>query len=74
MNYRSHAAQDNNLFTDFGLTELQLYSPCETGIRSVDAPSADAPIYAPDGRCVGTDVRTLPAGIYISQGRKITVR
>ncbi|MBR4433171.1 MAG: PKD domain-containing protein [Bacteroidaceae bacterium] len=74
VNYRSHAAQDNNLFTDFGLTELQLYSPCETGIRSVDAPSADAPIYAPDGRCVGTDVRTLPAGIYISQGRKITVR
>ena len=75
VNYRSHAAQDNNLFTDFGLSELQLYAPFDTGIRLTDADAdAPAPIYAPDGRCVGTDARTLPTGIYISQGRKIIVR
>jgi FOG: PKD repeat len=75
VNYRNHAAQDNNLFTDFGLSELQLYAPFDTGIDTVVtgvAPNSTL-IYSPDGRCVGTDTRALPSGIYFRQGQKIII-
>ena len=75
VNYRSHAEQDNNHFTDFGLSELQLYTPFDTGISGISrADDGETPLFAPDGRCVGTDTRTLPAGIYFRQGQKVIVR
>ena len=33
-----------------------------------------AKIYTLEGQFVGTSLRTLPKGIYISQGRKIVIK
>lgn len=77
VNYRNHAAQDNNLFTDFGLSELQLYSPFDTGIEGMASDESvngsNNTLYDLYGRRL-SDTRVLPAGIYVRKGQKIIIR
>jgi|GEM_PF-114902 len=79
VNYRSHTGQDNNHFTDFGLSELQLYAPFDTGIDEIaydeveNSKMSNSELYDLYGRRVA-DIHALPAGIYVRQGRKIIVK
>ena len=77
VNYRNHAAQDNNLFTDFGLSELQLYAPFDTGIEGMASDGSvngsNNTLYDLYGRRL-SDTRVLPAGIYVRKGQKIIIR
>jgi hypothetical protein len=74
VNYRSHTAQDNNFFTDFGLSELQLYSPFDTSIGEnvTRKLSNSQSIYDLSGRRLHT--QPTEKGLYIMNGRKIIVK
>ncbi|MBR5963091.1 MAG: PKD domain-containing protein [Bacteroidaceae bacterium] len=67
VNYRSHAGNDNNLYTDFGLSELQLYDA--DGANSIRRIEADRPgaVYDLFGRRV---IRPQKGTIYILDGKK----
>ena len=47
-----------------------------TGISTVEAEGEDAPVYTVSGLRVGTaaDLKSLPKGIYITEGKKIVVK
>lgn len=55
------------------LDEIKAYTPATgiKGVESVGGKSADYRIYHLDGRYAGTDINSLPCGIYIVGGRKI---
>lgn len=54
---------------------IRIAGPTTTGIESVDAAAgASGPVYSVDGRRVSDDIRNLPAGVYVVNGRKVVVK
>jgi uncharacterized protein (DUF2235 family) len=53
------------------LTDQSAASVSDISVDRIEQPSM---IYSIDGRQVGTDISTLPDGIYIYKHRKIIVR
>lgn len=45
-----------------------------SGVSSIEADDSEAAIYTPQGVYVGTEAGALPAGLYISKGKKLIIK
>ncbi len=57
-------------------SRIRIAGATPTGIENIDtdAGAAAGLVYSVDGRRVSTDVKDLPAGVYVVNGRKVVVK
>ncbi len=56
------------------MSRIRIAGPTPTGIDEVEAAAVTGPVYSVDGRRVSDNVKDLPAGVYIVNGKKMVVK
>lgn len=56
------------------MSRIRIAGPTPTGIDEVEADGVTGPVYSVDGRRVSDNVKALPAGVYIVNGKKMVVK
>ena len=56
------------------MSRIRIAGPTPTGIDEVEADGVTGPVYSVDGRRVSDNVKDLPAGVYIVNGKKAVVK
>lgn len=56
------------------MSRIRIAGPTPTGIDEVEADGVTGPVYSVDGRRVSDNVKDLPAGVYIVNGKKMVVK
>lgn len=60
--------------TSGAMSRIRIAGPTPTGIDEVEADAVTGPVYSVDGRRVSDNVKDLPAGVYIVNGKKAVVK
>lgn len=64
----------NYQFTVNDPTTVKIKKQGSNGIADIESDSSVSPVYNLQGICVGNDTDNLPAGVYISNGKKVIVK